>query len=150
MFGRWRFHMDRPAFAWGGGYGPEAEEGWQPWARPEHPPFGPPWARHGHHHFGPPWWGAWRMARGGFPFGPGGRGFPFGPGGRGPGGQRFMGRGDLKYVLLGLLRERPMHGYEMMKLLEEQASGFYTPSAGARSEERRVGKECRSRWWPER
>lgn len=42
-----------------------------------------------------------------------------------------MGRGDLKYVLLALLRERPMHGYEMMKQLEEQASGFYTPSAGA-------------------
>jgi DNA-binding PadR family transcriptional regulator len=42
-----------------------------------------------------------------------------------------MGRGDLKYVLLSLLRERPMHGYEMMKQLEEQASGFYTPSAGA-------------------
>ncbi|HEY7355092.1 MAG TPA: PadR family transcriptional regulator, partial [Ktedonobacterales bacterium] len=135
MFGRWRFHHERPAFAWGGGYGPEAEEGWQPWARPERPerpPFGPPWARHEHQHphFGPPW-GAWRMARGGFPFGPGGRGFPFGPGGRGPGGPRFMGRGDLKYVLLGLLRERPMHGYEMMKLLEEQASGFYSPSAGA-------------------
>lgn len=145
MFGRWRFHDERPAFAWGGGYGPEAEEGWQPWARPERPerpPFGPPWARHEHHHLGPPWarhehhhhfgppW-VWRMARGGFPFGPGGRGFPFGPGGRGPGGPRFMGRGDLKYVLLGLLRERPMHGYEMMKQLEEQASGFYTPSAGA-------------------
>lgn len=43
----------------------------------------------------------------------------------------MMGRGDLKYVLLTLLRERPMHGYEMMKQLEEQASGFYTPSAGA-------------------
>ena len=42
-----------------------------------------------------------------------------------------MGRGDLKYVLLTLLRERPMHGYEMMKQLEEQASGFYQPSAGA-------------------
>ena len=142
MFGRWRFHDERPAFAWGGGYQPEAEEGWQPWARPERPPFGPPWARHEHHHphwghhrFGPfgPGWGVWGMARGGFPpfGGPGGRGFPFGPGGRGPAGPRFMGRGDLKYVLLGLLRERPMHGYEMMKQLEEQASGFYTPSAGA-------------------
>lgn len=147
MFGRWRFDDSRPAFAWGGGdY--EGEAGWQPWARPERPHFGPPWARHGHHehhehhahpHFGPPWAGRerppfgpgfWGMARG-FPFGPGGRGFPFGPGGRGPGGPRFMGRGDLKYVLLTLLRERPMHGYEMIKQLEEQASGFYTPSAGA-------------------
>jgi DNA-binding PadR family transcriptional regulator len=145
MFGRWRFRAG-PAFAWGGGYHQE-EEGWQPWARPERPEpphFGPPWARPGHHHFGPPWArperppfgppfgrGFWGMARGGFPFGPGGRGFPFGPGGRGPGGPRFMGRGDLKYVLLTLLRERPMHGYEMIKQLEEQASGFYTPSAGA-------------------
>src|SRR5437762_13871374 len=25
--------------------------------------------------------------------------------------------------------------------------GVETPSAGERSEERRVGKECRSRWW---
>jgi DNA-binding PadR family transcriptional regulator len=67
--------------------------------------------------------------RGGFSGGPGGpwwarRG---GPGGPGP---RF-GRGDLKYELLALLAERPMHGYEMIKALEEQSGGFYTPSAGA-------------------
>lgn len=46
-------------------------------------------------------------------------------------GPRMFGRGDLKYALLELLRERPKHGYEMIKDLEERAGGFYTPSAGA-------------------
>jgi DNA-binding PadR family transcriptional regulator len=63
------------------------------------------------------------------PFGPKG---PFGP--QGPFGphekHRFFGRGDVKYALLELLRERPMHGYEMIKALEEKSGGFYTPSAG--------------------
>ncbi len=65
-------------------------------------------------------------------FGPGGFG-PGGPGfrrGLGPGGRMF-GRGDLKYALLELLQERPKHGYEMIKELENRAGGFYTPSAGA-------------------
>jgi DNA-binding PadR family transcriptional regulator len=53
-----------------------------------------------------------------------------GPGGgrRGPG---MFGRGDLKYVLLELLQERPKHGYEMIKELEQRAGGLYSPSAGA-------------------
>lgn len=50
--------------------------------------------------------------------------------GRPGGGQRFFGRGDVKYALLELLSERAMHGYEMMKALEEKSGGFYTPSAG--------------------
>jgi DNA-binding PadR family transcriptional regulator len=37
----------------------------------------------------------------------------------------------MKYVLLELLQERPMHGYEMIKALEERSSGFYTPSPGS-------------------
>ncbi|MBF6589079.1 MAG: PadR family transcriptional regulator [Ktedonobacterales bacterium] len=60
-----------------------------------------------------------------FPFGPGMG--PFGPG-MGP---RMFGRGDFKYGLLKLLRERPKHGYEMMKELEDLSGGFYSPSAGA-------------------
>jgi len=72
-----------------------------------------------------------RMGRGLFgprgPFGPGG---PFGPEGTFWGGQRFFGRGDVKYALLELLQERPMHGYEMMKALEERSGGFYAASAG--------------------
>lgn len=43
----------------------------------------------------------------------------------------MFGRGDLKFALLDLLQERPKHGYEMMKDLENRAGGFYTPSAGA-------------------
>ena len=74
----------------------------------------------------PPWAGGFAM-RGGF-FGPGGGFGPGGPGG--PRGQRMFGRGDVKYVLLELLQERPKHGYEMIKELETQAGGFYTPSAG--------------------
>jgi DNA-binding PadR family transcriptional regulator len=54
---------------------------------------------------------------------------PFGPG-RPGGSQRFFGRGDVKFALLELLVERPMHGYEMMKALEEKSGGFYVPSAG--------------------
>jgi DNA-binding PadR family transcriptional regulator len=38
--------------------------------------------------------------------------------------------GDMKYVILKLLQERPMHGYEVMKALEEQTSGCYKPSPG--------------------
>jgi DNA-binding PadR family transcriptional regulator len=34
-------------------------------------------------------------------------------------------------VLLELLQERPMHGYEMIKALEEKTGGFYTPSPGS-------------------
>ncbi len=103
---------------------------------------------HHHHHDGPRggWGSRFFMRRGRGPFGRGpfGRGpqgpGPFGPGPFGPAepgpqgpfgeGRRFFGRGDVKFALLELLRERPMHGYEMMKALEEKSGGFYTPSAG--------------------
>jgi len=38
--------------------------------------------------------------------------------------------GDMKYVILKLLNEKPMHGYEVMKALEEQTQGCYKPSPG--------------------
>lgn len=38
--------------------------------------------------------------------------------------------GDMKYVILSLLRDKPMHGYEVMKALEEHTSGCYKPSPG--------------------
>jgi len=44
---------------------------------------------------------------------------------------RFFGRGDLRYLILKLLAERPMHGYEVMQALAQEASGLYTPSAGS-------------------
>jgi DNA-binding PadR family transcriptional regulator len=39
-------------------------------------------------------------------------------------------QGDLKYVVLQLLAEKPRHGYEIIKELEERVGGAYSPSAG--------------------
>ena len=56
-------------------------------------------------------------------------------GAMGMGGKAFLaGRrlaaGDLQLVLLALLAERPSHGYELIKALEERSGGFYSPSPG--------------------
>ena len=40
-------------------------------------------------------------------------------------------KGDLKYVILDLLAEKPMHGYEVIRDLEDRLGGFYAPSPGA-------------------
>src|SRR5918999_875852 len=66
------------------------------------------------------------------------RGFPFGPGRQGPwsgsrGGRRrtqMFESGEMKFVILRLLKEKPRHGYEVIKALEEKLAGYYTPSAG--------------------
>src|SRR5919199_313002 len=55
--------------------------------------------------------------------GPGGRGRRRGPG-------RFFEQGDLKYVVLRLLEEKPRHGYEIIKELEDRFGGAYSPSPG--------------------
>jgi DNA-binding PadR family transcriptional regulator len=47
------------------------------------------------------------------------------------GSKRYFGRGGVKYALLELLAKEPMHGYQMMKALEEQSGGLYMPSAGS-------------------
>ena len=44
--------------------------------------------------------------------------------------ERFFDRGDLKYVILELLRERPRHGYDIIRALEERFRGMYSPSPG--------------------
>src|SRR5687768_8198268 len=44
---------------------------------------------------------------------------------------RVFEQGDLKYVILQLLSEKPRHGYEIIKALEEKFAGAYAPSAGA-------------------
>ncbi|HUZ77177.1 MAG TPA: PadR family transcriptional regulator [Chloroflexota bacterium] len=44
--------------------------------------------------------------------------------------ERMFGRGDLKYVILDLLRDQPRHGYDVIRELEFRFAGFYTPSAG--------------------
>src|SRR5579872_5696222 len=67
---------------------------------------------------------------GGFGSGPGG-GPGHGPFGAGREGGRFFGRGDMKFALLWLVQERPMHGYEMIKALEERSGGLYSPSPGS-------------------
>jgi DNA-binding PadR family transcriptional regulator len=87
--------------------------------------------RHGHHgshmdgrggrggHFG-------HGHHGGF-FGKfGGGGF----GGRGMRAARMLAAGDLQLIILSLLGEKPRHGYEIIKALEEHSSGFYSPSPG--------------------
>jgi DNA-binding PadR family transcriptional regulator len=43
---------------------------------------------------------------------------------------RRLASGDLQLVLLALLAERPSHGYELIKALEERSGGFYSPSPG--------------------
>jgi DNA-binding PadR family transcriptional regulator len=68
-----------------------------------------------------------------WPFGRWGRrGGPFGGfGGFGGGGERFFGRGDLKYVILELLKDQPRHGYDIIRALEERMRGQYRPSPGS-------------------
>ena len=39
-------------------------------------------------------------------------------------------QGDLKFVILRLLEEKPRHGYEIIKEIEERFGGMYSPSPG--------------------
>ncbi|MFJ9605541.1 helix-turn-helix transcriptional regulator [Kitasatospora sp. NPDC101176] len=87
-----------------------------------------------------------REAFGGFgpPFGGGGpgrpTGGPFGHGFGGHGGRRGgphgrrggrARRGDVRASLLALLKERPMHGYEMIAEIVERTGGAWRPSPGS-------------------
>jgi len=40
-------------------------------------------------------------------------------------------RGDIQPILLSVLAERPMHGYEIIRYLEEKSHGFWRPSPGS-------------------
>ena len=66
--------------------------------------------------------GAWANC-----MGPGVFGFgrPMGPK------RRVVRKGELKYVLLELLADEPMHGYELIRRLEEESNGMYSPSPGS-------------------
>ena len=75
------------------------------------PHRGGPWGFAGD--FGSAFWGGSKRRRGG----------PFGGG-------RMFEQGDLKYVILQLLQEKPRHGYEIIKELEDRFGGVYSPSAG--------------------
>lgn len=65
------------------------------------------------------------------------RAFGFGPPweGGGPGERRHQGRrgrrGNTRAAVLGLLTERPMHGYEMISELEQRTGGVWRPSPGS-------------------
>ncbi|MFJ2832272.1 PadR family transcriptional regulator [Streptomyces sp. NPDC087263] len=76
------------------------------------------------------------------PFGPGGPGGPGfggpgfgggpwgGRGGRG-GGRGRARRGDVRASILALLKDRPMHGYEMIQEIAERSGGAWKPSPGS-------------------
>ena len=66
--------------------------------------------------------GAWANC-----MGPGVFGFgrPMGPK------RRVVRKGELKYLLLELLADEPMHGYEIIRRLEEESKGMYSPSPGS-------------------
>ncbi|TQS46430.1 PadR family transcriptional regulator [Cryptosporangium phraense] len=84
----------------------------------------------GRHGFFPGFGGPPPFPPGGPGFGPGGPGFggPFGPHGRG--GRRGR-RGNVRAAVLVLLRERPMHGYEMIGEIAERSNGMWRPSPGS-------------------
>jgi len=82
--------------------------------------------RHGHgfdRHAGP---------RGGrFGRGEGGRGWSedgpgFGRGGR----RRMFDSGELRLVLLKMIADKPRHGYDLIRAIEERTGGAYAPSPG--------------------
>lgn len=80
--------------------------------------------RHGRHHAG-----GFR-----FDFGDGfpgeGRGASRGGRGGGMGPGRKLGSADLQLLILALLAEKPRHGYEIIKALDERSNGYYSPSPG--------------------
>lgn len=49
---------------------------------------------------------------------------------RGGGPRRFFDHGDLKFVVLALIAEKPRHGYEIIKEIEGRVGGAYAPSPG--------------------
>ncbi|MFE5682770.1 PadR family transcriptional regulator [Streptomyces sp. NPDC056512] len=90
---------------------------------------------HGHGQCGPG-----HPGRGGFegrraaigPFGPGFGPGPWGGGRGGRGGPRGRARrGDVRASILALLKDRPMHGYEMIQEIAERSGGAWKPSPGS-------------------
>jgi DNA-binding PadR family transcriptional regulator len=43
---------------------------------------------------------------------------------------RKLASDDLQLLLLALIAEKPSHGYDLIKLLEERSGGYYVPSPG--------------------
>jgi DNA-binding PadR family transcriptional regulator len=42
-----------------------------------------------------------------------------------------MGRGDVRAAVLALLAEKPMHGYQIIREIDERSGGSWKPSAGS-------------------
>jgi DNA-binding PadR family transcriptional regulator len=55
----------------------------------------------------------------------------FGRGFGGRRGGRVLGHGDLRLLLLALIGEKPRHGYDLIRAVEERFAGAYAPSPGA-------------------
>jgi DNA-binding PadR family transcriptional regulator len=76
-----------------------------------------------HYHFG--------RHHGGHGLGRFGKGFMDGDmGGRAFGMGRKLASVDLQLLILALLADKPRHGYEIIKALDERSKGFYVPSPG--------------------
>jgi DNA-binding PadR family transcriptional regulator len=82
-----------------------------------------------HHHHPGHWRGHADEHHGRHPFGFHG-GHHHGPRGRGGRMGRFFDHGDLRFVVLKLIAEKPSHGYELIKAIETAAGGAYSPSPG--------------------
>jgi DNA-binding PadR family transcriptional regulator len=80
-------------------------------------------SHHGHFHFGRQHGagGLGRFGRGFMDGGLGGR--PFGMG-------RKLSSADLQLLILALLEDKPRHGYEIIRSLDQLSNGFYVPSPG--------------------
>ena len=42
-----------------------------------------------------------------------------------------MGRGDVRAAVLAILAEEPMHGYQIIRAIEERSNGMWKPSPGS-------------------
>lgn len=51
-------------------------------------------------------------------------------GGRGRRAGRIFDHGELRLVVLALIAERPRHGYDIIKAIEDRLAGSYSPSPG--------------------
>jgi DNA-binding PadR family transcriptional regulator len=74
------------------------------------------WGHGGHHHEGFGKWGGRHWDR-----------MWFG----GPWGGRRARRGDVRTGLLSLLVDKPMHGYDLIRELEQRSGGMWRPSPGS-------------------
>jgi DNA-binding PadR family transcriptional regulator len=78
-------------------------------------------------------WEHWGRERGFVPGGFGRRHAEGEEGWRGRGGRGFgrpFDHGELRLVILALVAEKPRHGYEIIKAIEDRFGGSYTPSPG--------------------